>query len=142
MSEPAGTVTGLGFSMLRVGERHSHPLCSSSLPLPSVPVQGSSAMVLLGGHHWETGLEHPRGEGPGSDAADGPQRGWRSQAGPFQAHPSPGRSEALQHCRLALGFPGAFFLLWAVFPPLSIVFCGGAGFLLSVSEVCSGAEKD
>lgn len=74
-------------------------------------------MVLLGDHHWETGLEHPRGEGPRINAANSPHRGWRSQAGPFQAFISPGSRKALQRCRLGLDFPGGFFLLWGFFPP-------------------------
>jgi len=36
-----------------------------------------------------------------------------------------------------------FLFLGFFFPPLSLhCLCGGAGFLLSVSEVCSGDEKD
>lgn len=89
-------------------------------------------------------FDHPDCAGP----AQGAEKQGRapSRHGHLPAHDF---SKALQRCRSGLDFPlvwfffsglffvGGFFLLFPF-----IVFCGRAGFLLSVSEVCSSDEKD
>lgn len=69
-------------------------------------------------------------------------RGQRSRAGPFpRVAPSPRLKQGFAGLQVGVGFSRVVFFFFPLFPPL-IVFCGGAGFLLSVSEVCSSAEKD
>lgn len=97
-----------------------------------------------------------RGAGSDSKVAQHPAGGRNKRAQLAPAAPRPEEpSRSLPTCgpqpsikaelRRVAGwgwiFPCCFFFFFPLFPPL-IVFCGGAGFLLSVSEVCSSAEKD
>lgn len=162
----AQTVTRLFFFLVlpRVDECHSRPrsLRGSPLPFPSAPALGGDSSG--GTHRWswggfaleeggvtagKRGFSIPRGEGPTGST----QRSRR--AGSLPGTRITQRTIPAQLCGVAgwgwifLGWVLFFFsplvwlwVCWFFFFSPFIVFCGGAGFLLSVSEVCSGDEKD